>query len=295
MAFASLIESLCDPAAWPVPVARVELLETHISWVLLGGDYAYKIKKPVAFGFLDFSTLPRRHHFCAEEVRLNQRLAPGYYLGVVPIAGHPPRLEGAGVPIEYAVKMRRFPSAALLSQRPDALTPALMDDLADTLVRFHREAARCPPEQPWGEPAQVARPMQENFPPIRAALHEAAGLERLQRLERWTQARYATCKSLLAARKRDGRVREGHGDLHLRNIALTPQGPVIFDAIEFNPGLRWIDTLNDLAFLLMDLEATGRPELAGRLLNRYLESSGDYEGLPLLPSIKAIAPWCGPR
>jgi len=282
-AFAPLIQSLCDPAAWPFPVDTVERIETHISWVLLAGDYAYKIKKPVDFGFLDFSTLERRHHFCEEEVRINQRLAPSIYLGVVPIAGQPPRLEGEGAPVDYAVKMRRFPPDALLSQRSDALTPALMEHLAEQLVRFHQTAAVAPPESPWGEPAQVVQPMRENFAPIRAALAGERPLARLQELEAWTLRRYGESKRLLAARKRGGWIREGHGDLHLGNITLAAEGPLLFDAIEFNPELRWIDTQNDLAFLLMDLEEKGHPHLASHLLDRYLEASGDYEGVPLLP------------
>jgi aminoglycoside phosphotransferase family enzyme/gluconate kinase len=280
-----LIRALLEPERYDHPVERVELVETHISWVLLAGDYAYKIKKPVDLGFLDFSTLPRRRHFCEEELRLNRRLAPQIYLGVVLVTGTPddPRIGGAGEPIEYAVKMRRFAQEAQLDRvlARGELKPAHIDALADELARFHGEIAVAGRGTPFGEPDAVYAPMHENFEQIRprvdAALHAP-----LARLEQWTQAAHKRLMSVLATRKRDGFIRECHGDAHLANMALLDSGVVLFDCLEFNENLRWIDVMSELAFAVMDLDDRGRPDLGWRLLNRYLEQTGDYAGLKVL-------------
>lgn len=280
-----LIEALLRPECYSHPVESVELVETHISWVLLTGQYAYKIKKPVDLGFLDFSTLDKRQHFCEEELRLNRRLAPQIYLGVVPVAGtaYQPRLGGAGETIEYAVKMRQFAQEMQLDRvlvRGD-LRPAHIDSLAEALARFHGSILVAGHGMPFGEPAAVLAPMQENFEQIRprvdASLHEA-----LSRLERWTQSRYQRLALLLAERKRTGFVRECHGDAHLANMALLGNEVVLFDCLEFNDNLRWIDVISELAFAAMDLDDRGREDLAWRLINRYLEHTGDYAGLRLL-------------
>jgi aminoglycoside phosphotransferase family enzyme/gluconate kinase len=282
---APLIRALLDPDRYDHPVARVELVETHISWVLLAGEYAYKIKKPVDLGFLDFSTLPKRRHFCEEELRLNRRLAPQIYLGVVPITGTiaVPRIGAAGEPIEYAVKMRRFAQEAQLDRvlGRGELKPQHIDALADELARFHGEIAVAAPGTPFGEPDAVYAPMHENFEQIRprvdAPLHAP-----LVRLEQWTQAAHKRLASVLAARKRDGFIRECHGDAHLANMALLDSEVVLFDCLEFNENLRWIDIMSELAFAVMDLDDRGRPDFGWRLLNRYLEQTGDYAGLGLL-------------
>ncbi len=279
-----LIRSLVSPEAWPFAVEAVELVETHISWVLLVGEYAYKIKKPVDFGFLDFSTLEKRKHFCEEELRINRRLAPDIYLQVVAISGTPeqPELEGPGEAFEYAVKMRRFPADGLLSHRPGELTPELMDQLALQIADFHGRIDICPRDEPWGAPDLVLHPMVENFRHIDQLEHDPDLEAQLERLEAWTRQNHTRLTDTIAARKRDGFVRECHGDMHLGNITLLDGQTLIFDAIEFNPALRWIDLMNEIAFLTMDLDEKGRPELAQRVLNRYLEQSGDYEGLALL-------------
>ena len=279
-----LIRSLAAPSAWPFAVEAVELMETHISWVLLAGEYAYKIKKPVDFGFLDFSTLEKRKHFCEEELRINRRLAPDIYLQVVAISGTPeqPELEGQGEAFEYAVKMRRFPADGLLCHRPGELSSELMDRLARQIADFHGRIDSCPQDEPWGAPDLVLHPMVENFRHIDQLEHDPDLEAQLERLEAWTRQSHARLADTIAARKRDGFVRECHGDMHLGNITLVDGRTLIFDAIEFNPALRWIDLMNEIAFLTMDLDEKGRPELAQRVLNRYLEQSGDYEGLCLL-------------
>lgn len=283
---AQLISGLLRPEAYPHPVDQVEHLQTHISHVLLAGDYAYKIKKPLDLGFLDFSTLEKRRFCCDEELRLNRRLAPDLYLEVVPITGtlERPRFGGGGGPMEHAVRMRRFPQDALLSRRE--VSPELTDRIAERVARFHQEIPSAPEESPYGRPEAVLFPMQQNFDQIRPLLDDPAALGRLDPLERWTRETYERLRSVLEARRAEGHIRECHGDMHLGNIALVGDDLVIFDGIEFNPGLRWIDTINEVAFFVMDLEQAGRQGLARRFLNRYLELTGDYGGLTVLDFYK---------
>jgi hypothetical protein len=282
-----LIESLRNPALYPFPVAEVRLIETHISWVLLTGTFAYKIKKPVNLGFLDFSTLALREKYCREELRLNSRFAPQLYLDVVPIAGSPesPQLDGPGTPIEFAVRMREFRS----DERLDAvlargeLHAADMDRLAAELARMHAAAPRADASSPFGAVDAVFAPALENFAQIRARDVPAELTATLAHVEAWTLAQRARLQDRIAARKHRGMVRECHGDLHSRNIAWIDGRFVPFDAIEFNPGLRWIDVVSELAFAVMDLEADHSPDCARRLANAYFELTGDYDGLALMP------------
>jgi hypothetical protein len=281
-----LIESLRNPALYPFPVTQVRVIETHISWVLLTGTFAYKIKKPVDLGFLDFSTLALREKFCREELRLNSRFAPRLYLDVVAITGTPeaPRLDGPGAPIEFAVRMREFKS----EERLDAvlargeLHAADMDRLAAEIARLHAAAPRAEQDSPFGAVDAVFAPALENFAHVRNGMPADQGAT-LAHVERWTTAQRARLEPLITARKRQGMVRECHGDLHSRNIAYIEGQFVPFDAIEFNPGLRWIDVVSELAFAVMDLEADHSPDCAHRLANAYFELTGDYGGLSLLP------------
>lgn len=289
---AALVAALADPVCYPHPVGTVQHLETHISHILLAGDYAYKIKKPLNLGFLDFTSLARRHACCLEEVRLNQRLAAALYLDCIPICGsvENPRLGGeTGEALEFAVQMRRFPQEALLDHglEQGVLQPYHIDRLARQLAAFHTDSARAEPATAFGTPAQVHHPVAENFTQIRPLLHDPADLARLAAIEAWTVAHYAQLQPVLAARKAGGWIREGHGDLHLGNMILRDGDILIFDCIEFNEDFRWIDVMNDLAFLLMDLHRRGVPRFAWRLLNGYLEYSGDYGGLAVLPYYQA--------
>lgn len=282
-----LIAGMRDPSAYPHPVDRVEHIETHISHVLLAGDYAYKLKKPLNLGFLDFSTLERRRFCCEEELRLNRRLAPQIYLGVVPIAGsvERPRVGGEGGEVlEYAVKMRRFDQNGLLTRLP--VTRSLADRIAERVAEFHASIPAAGGDSDYGTPHAVLRPMLENFEQIRSHLRDREALARLEPLARWTRERRDALWSVLEQRRREGRIRECHGDMHRGNIALVDGDLVIFDGIEFNPGLRWIDTMSELAFLAMDLEEAGEIERARRLVNRYLELTGDYGGLRVLDFYK---------
>jgi len=276
----ALVESLMDPARWPSGGNDRRRIDTHISTVVLAGDKAYKIKKPLDLGFLDFLSLEARHHCCREELRLNSRLAPQVYLDVVPIAGtivHPVP-GGSGEPIDWAVKMQRFDPDALLANPGQPLTPQMVTDLAVRIAAFHAKARRTA-DPAYGTPDKSYAPMQHNFVQLR---HDGQGSALLDALEHWTSETFQRQRALMEQRHAGGHVRECHGDLHLGNIAVIDGEPVVFDAIEFNPALYWIDTISDVAFLTMDLHHRGRSDLAGLFLDRYLQDSGDHQGLALL-------------
>lgn len=279
-ALPSLISALLQAAPYPHPAPQIRLIETHISWVLIAGDFAYKIKKPLDLGFLDFSSLDKRRHCCEEEVRLNRRLAPHIYLDAIAITGSEaaPRLGGDGPAIEWAVRMRAFPADATLDQATE-ITPAQIEAIADALARFHRTIATAPADSPYGTAAAVLQPAAQNFEQIRARHPGAETLARLDRLAAWSRNEGERLASSWIERQQQGFIRECHGDLHLGNIAWVDAAPLIFDCIEFNPALRWIDVQSELAFLCMDLSHRGYRTQAWRLLNRYLEHTGDYAGL----------------
>ena len=265
----------------------VESLETHISWVLLAGKHAYKLKKPVNFGFLDFSTLERRKTFCEEELRLNGRLAPQLYLRTVAITGTPesPQLDGEGPAWEYAVVMARFDQSQLLSRvlAEGRLPIDLMKGLADELVRFHAMAPTAPDETPFGRAEAVRVPVEENLQALSRAPLSTDERSLLTEIGEWCAREHSRLATVFESRRQCGRIRECHGDLHLGNMVLQDDHIVIFDGIEFSEPLRWIDVASELAFCVMDLEDRGEPSFAHRLLNRYLEQSGDYDLLQVLP------------
>lgn len=281
-----LICSLQNPALYDHPAHCFEVIETHISWVILTGPYAYKIKKPLDLGFLNFSTLEKRRYYCKEELRLNRRLAPQLYIGVVAITGSPaePALNGAGTPIEYAVKMVRFPQEAQLDHvmARGGLQPVHVDSLAQLIAGFHQRIAIAGQDTPYGSPANVYQPVEENFLHIRPHLTEPAGIEQLERLHTWSETESPRLLPFLQQRKADGFIRECHGDMHLSNMALLDDQITIFDCLEFNENLRWIDVMSEVAFLMMDLDSRSAGTLGWRFLNAYLAAGGDYQGLRLL-------------
>ena len=287
----SLIAALQNPALYPHPVEEFRVIETHISWVLLTGPYAYKIKKPVNFGFLDFTALSARQHFCTEELRLNQRLTKDLYLEVLPICGseQAPHLGGEGQVIEYALKMRQFPQDQLLSaiQERGELGERHIDALADQIARFHLTAPQVAQNHPLGTPEAVMAPVQQNFEQIRPMLSDKADLQQLDALEAWAQSSYERLQPLLAERKAQGFIRECHGDIHLGNVAQIDDQVVLFDCIEFNEPFRLIDVASDAAFLAMDLEDRGLKCMARRFISSWLEQTGDYQSLELLNFYKA--------
>lgn len=287
----ALIAALQNPALYPHPVEQFQVIETHISWVVLTGPFAYKIKKPVNFGFLDFTELSAREHFCKEELRLNQRLTQGLYLEVVPIGGSvdAPELGGNGPAIEYALKMRQFPQSQLLSdvQARGELSEAHIDALAKQIADFHASTPAVASNHALCAPQAIVAPMRQNFEQIRPMLSDTGDLQQLEALEAWTEASYARLEPLLAKRATKGSIRECHGDIHLGNATLLDDQVVLFDCIEFNEPFRLIDIASDAAFLAMDLEDRGLKAHAWRFVNAWLEHTGDYAALELLNFYKA--------
>lgn len=281
------IEDMLVPAAFPHAVTHLDLKETHVSWVVLTGHLAYKIKKPVRYEFIDATTLELRHALCEEELRLNRRLAPDLYLDVVAIGHENGRLQigGRGEPVEYAVRMREFdPSEQLDAQlAQNAVTPHDLSTFAARLADLHDQAAVAEPDSPYGAYECVRAQMFDNLAPLRAHLQDVEALLTLDGLTRWTGDSLARLEPLISLRKQSGRVRECHGDLHARNIVRWRQQWLPFDCLEFAADLRWIDVMSDVAFLFMDLIARGHADLAYEFLSRYLEKTGDYPGLRLLP------------
>jgi aminoglycoside phosphotransferase family enzyme/predicted kinase len=268
---------------------RAVLRETHISWVILCGEFAYKIKKPVNFGFLDFSSLELRRHFCEEELRLNRRFSPELYLAVVPITQDEqgPMIDGIGPTIDYAVKMRRFNEEQLLDgiAAREGLDNTLLRALAGELARLHENLTSCHPDPDGSEPgtpAALHKAIEQNFQQIRNYAVPAKQLRQLQGIRQWTQRRYDELLPKMVQRVVDGRVIDGHGDAHLGNIALVDGTVRLFDCIEFNASFRIMDSISEIAFLTMDMDARGYHESSHRLLTDYLEYSGDYAGLTLL-------------
>ena len=279
-----LVRALLDPSAYDHPVDSVELIETHISWIFLTGSFAYKLKKPVNLGFVDFSTPERRRRCCEEELRLNRRLAADLYLGLRNLHGPPERahLGGEGPVIEVLVQMRQFQQRDLLPEalRRGEVKPDQIDRLADDLAHFHARAAQASPADPWGTPDRVLEPALANLETLEQLGQSPPDGEAMAC---WTRMELTRLQPLLEARRERGRIRECHGDLHLGNMALHGDRIRVFDCLEFSPPLRWIDPISDLAFLVMDLQERGHDDLALRLLNRWLETGGDHGALPLLP------------
>lgn len=292
VAQAALITALRDPACYPHEVDTILHIETHISHVLLAGEYVYKIKKPLDLGFLDFSTLAARWFYCEEELRLNRRYAPELYLDVVSIRGHidAPLVREMSVAspdgdvIEYAVRMRRFPQEALFDRMADegTLDARHIASLAAVVARFHDQAAHVRITDAFGTARAIEEPMRQNFEQLRPLLTEVDERQMLATIERWSVATHAALMPVFEMRRVEAKVRECHGDLHLANVAWVDDAALPFDCIEFNANLRWIDVQNEIAFTIMDLYARGLKVLALHFLNAYLEHSGDYEGIAVL-------------
>jgi aminoglycoside phosphotransferase family enzyme/predicted kinase len=281
-----LISALRDAACFDHPTDAIVVLETHISYVLLTGPYAYKIKKPVSLPFLDFSTLEFRKHYCDEELRINRRLASELYVDVVPITGtqRAPRMNGEGRAIEYAVKMVQFPDADRLDRVADR------GELRDTHVRalvakiaaFHANVAVADPKSPFADSEHLRKEVMENFESLSAQSLPADTESLLEEIRAWSSHSLVDHGRLFRSRKQDGWIRECHGDMHLANMALLNGQVTIFDALEFNENLRWIDVQSELAFLAMDIDYRGLEDLGWLLVSGYLETTGDYSGLHLL-------------
>jgi uncharacterized protein len=283
---ARMVEHLRVALQAQAPVHPVERVETHISWVLVTPTLAFKFKKALNPGFLDYRTRAQRLQGCREELRLNRRLAPDLYLRVADIGGTPevPVLDGAGPPIDHAVCMRAFDQAGLWDRLAASgrLGAAQVDELADLIARFQAGAAVAGPDSRFGHAEQVREPVIDNFDALATLLDDPADRTALEALRSWEAAAVTSLADTFEQRRLAGRVREGHGDLHLGNVAEIDGRTTVFDGIEFNESFRWLDTAGEIAFLAMDLHAHGLPALAHRFVDRWLQKSGDRGGLAVL-------------
>jgi len=282
---ARVVEAMKKPKSYPAPTEDVKHYETHISHVFIPGEFAYKVKKPIKTEFLDYSTLEKRHRACIEEVRLDRRFVDDLYVGVVPISidDGDVAVEGSGAPVEYAVKMHRFSDDSLLSHRLQhgLVTKEDVHELAVTIACFHagaqpcaKEIARGVPERMHSNLIQIIQKVDDNVPDSVSST--------LQELRDWSNGYASTYSQAFSDRSANGFIRECHGDLHLENIIYWKGKLAPFDGIEFNDDFRWIDVINDAAFLAMDLAAQGRMDLSRIFISSYLEATGDYESLAVL-------------
>jgi uncharacterized protein len=286
-----LIEALSDPAAYPEPVEKVEVRQTHISVAFLAGAHVYKVKKPVELGFVDYGTLEKRRHYCEEEVRLNRRLAPDVYLGVVPVTNDwgTLRVEGEGEAVEWAVKMKRLPEEALLHERlhRGEVGEALVEALARQIAAFHAGAESGGPIADCGRFETVARNTRENFQQAASQVGTTLSRPVFERLQALTEAALQRHRERIERRAERGVPRDTHGDLRLEHVYVFPDRPspddlVIVDCIEFAARYRYADPVSDMAFLAMDLKIRGREDLARRLSASYFAASGDIDGQALV-------------
>jgi aminoglycoside phosphotransferase family enzyme/predicted kinase len=291
MSLPAALSDLLNESAYPHPCSGIDVVETHISWVLLTGEFVYKIKKPVQFSFVDFSTLELRRHFCEEELRCNRRFAPSLYLGLVRITRRDGSLvmdgdsaaQGGGEAEEWAVKMRQFPPEAQLDRllARSALTPRMLDDFGRTLALQHRELPSRRLDAADLE-ARVLAPVRDNFRDLENLDWLAGERDLLDRTRQASEALAEGLRGRLAQRLEAGETRECHGDLHLSNLVALEDGVCAFDCLEFDPDLRWIDPQSDVAFLFMDCLVRHRADLGYAFVDGYLGTSGDYAGATLL-------------
>jgi aminoglycoside phosphotransferase family enzyme/predicted kinase len=286
------IQAMSCADFYPHNPDAVELRQTHISYVLLAGDYVYKIKKPVRFAFLDYSTAEKRRHFCEEEVRLNRRLAPAVYLGVVAVVQDRGQFvlreslrQGEQV-FEYAVKMRRLPERHFLARRlqEGKAQKRDFDRIAGKLANFYASA---PSDQAarYGSPEAIRLRLEDNMKEVEPFTGETLTLEEFSRIQDYNNSFFARCGDVLGTRVRDGRVREGHGDLRAEHICLEDD-PVIFDCIEFSEQFRYCDAASEIAFLAMDVDYLGAPLLSDHFVASFQNLTQDPELLRLLPLYK---------
>jgi len=284
----SLIEQMLQPGFYPHAVKEpIQLIQTHISYVLLTGDFAYKVKKPMNFGFLDFSTLEKRKHFCHEELRLNQRGAAELYLEVLPVTlvGEQYQMGGAGEPVEYVLKMHAFPQDALFSSlfEQGKLDEAHLEELGRVVAQYHAKTETNDYIKSFGEVPQVRAAIDENYQQTMKYIGGPQTQDQFEETKAYTDHFFAEYPELFKSRIQNDYIRECHGDLHLRNICLWHDKILLFDCIEFNEPFRFVDVMYDVAFTVMDLEARHRKDLGNAFLNTYLEQTGDWEGLQVLP------------
>lgn len=294
-ALPALVQQMLKPEFYPHPTSdTIGFMQTHVSYVLLTGEVVYKLKKPVNFGFLDYSSLDKRKHFCEEELRLNERGAGSLYLGMVPLtqSGEKFAIDGDGETVEYAVKMRQFPQSALLS---DQFEKGLLDEekvrwLATTVAQFHSKTETSDHIRTYGSIPAIRQSIDENYDQtvdfVSDGSYDVTKPQTKQQFDEtkaYTDEFFATQQALFQKRLGQDKIRACHGDLHLGNICEWEEQLYLFDCIEFNEPFRFVDTMFDIAYIVMDLEVAGREDLSKIFINQYVEESGDYEGLEILP------------
>lgn len=297
------LEGLLGPGAYSHPIGEVELVTTHISWIFLAGDYAYKIKRPVCYPFIDLTSLERRRFLCQEELRLNRRFAPELYLEVCRVvaaegmarmggpdsAGEPGSAPGTEAILDYAVRMRRFPRAEELDRLLDArrIEPQELERFGHELAQLHARLPAAPAASIWGKPKEVQAHLLHNLLECADAARVFGSSAQVLALRDALQVRLAAATPWMSARRSNGRIRECHGDLHSRNIVRVRGRLVPFDCLEYDPALRWIDTADEIAFLTSDMKARERPLRAHAFRTGYLAASGDYHACRVLTLYEA--------
>lgn len=292
-ALPAIVQQMLKPEFYPHPVTEpIRFMQTHVSYVLLTGDYVYKLKKAVNFGFLDYSTLEKRHHFCQEEIRLNEKGAGSLYLGVVPLTqqGENFAIEGDGETVEYAVKMRQFPQSALLSDQFEngLIDEAKIRQLATTIANFHKATPTDDHVRTFGSIPAIRQSIDENYDQTvdfvgGDTVATPQTKQQFDETKAYTDNFFETQQALFQKRLDQDKIRACHGDLHLGNICEWENQIFLFDCIEFNEPFRFVDTMFDVAYIVMDLAVAGRGDLSNAFLNQYVEETGDYEGLEILP------------
>ena len=283
-----IVEKMQQSEFYPHPTLQsIELIQTHISYVFLTGEYAYKIKKAVDFGFLDFSSLDKRKKYLEAEISLNKEIAPELYLEVVPITKVEDNLvlDGEGKIVEYAAKMRQFPQENLFSNLLDSgkLTLEHMEELGKTVARFHNQAQTSDRISNFGTINNIKAAVDENYQQTIPYIGTVQTQQQYKETKAFSDNFFVQQQALFKSRRDNNKIKECHGDLHLKNICLWQNKIQLFDRIEFNEQFRFVDVIYDIAFVVMDLEAKGKPNFANVFLNTYLEQTGDWEGLLILP------------
>jgi len=275
-----MIDDLMHPSAYPETSEKVTLAQTHISSVFIGDEFVYKIKKPVNFGFLDFSTLEKRNYYCNKEVELNSRFSQDVYLGVYPVTfdGTKHAINGKGEIVDYAVKMRRLSDEDLLKTRfrKGTVTSEDIERIGKAIADFHKISERSKEIDKFGNLDAVKFNTDENFQQTAEFIGDSISKEQYHSLKNWTDEFYKEHQKLFAQRVKNGKIRDCHGDLHMEHICLTDP-IIIFDCIEFNDRFRYSDIVSDIAFLLMDLEFNGGERFSEQLCKAYLTRAGEKD------------------
>jgi aminoglycoside phosphotransferase family enzyme len=283
-----VVEALMKPEAYGEDTGKIELIQTHISFVFLTRNFVYKVKKAVNLGFLDFTTLEKRHFFCEKELELNRRLCEGMYLEVVPITrSNVIKIKGDGETIEYAVKMKRMPQECMMSRLLEMhrVKDELVDQIAKAIAEFHSKAETNKRIGTFGSVTMIRTNWDENFEQTQEFVDKTISRADFKQTSEKVNDFIERNASLFEKRIEEGRVRDCHGDIHSGNIFAVDR-IYIFDAIEFNERFRYSDVASDVAFLAMDLDSKGRTDLSDFFIKRYVEYSGDRQLMKLLPFYK---------